>query len=86
MLIVFCICVCRVACNYPHENITFKIDESSSNPNYLAFVIWYQQGIRDIITVQLCETENFKCKLLDRSYGAVWSSTCGIDGIDYLIS
>ncbi|XLT50687.1 hypothetical protein HN873_043291, partial [Arachis hypogaea] len=56
--------------------------ESSSNPNYLAFVIWYQQGIRDITAVQLCETENFECKLLDRSHGAVWSSTCGIDGID----
>ncbi|QHN80929.1 Expansin-like [Arachis hypogaea] len=72
----------RVACNYPHENITFKIDESSSNPNYLEFVIWYQQGIRDITAVQLCETENFEYKLLDRSHGAVWSSTCGIDGID----
>ncbi|XLR03890.1 hypothetical protein HN51_058716, partial [Arachis hypogaea] len=71
-----------VACNYPHENITFKIDESSSNPNYLAFVIWYQQGIRDITTVQLYETENFECKLLDWSHGAVWSSTCGSDGID----
>ncbi|MED6167727.1 Expansin-like B1 [Stylosanthes scabra] len=64
----------RVACSYPHENITFKIDESSSNPNYLAFVIWYQQGIRDITAVQLCETENFECKLLDRSHGAVWTS------------
>ncbi|XP_016199051.1 expansin-like B1 [Arachis ipaensis] len=65
----------RVACNYPHENITFKIDESSSNSNYLAFVIWYQQGIRDITAVQLCETENFECKLLDRSHGAVWTSS-----------
>ncbi|KAL1367282.1 hypothetical protein AAHE18_02G040800 [Arachis hypogaea] len=40
------------------------------------------KGIRDITAVQLCETENFECKLLDRSHGAVWSSTCGIDGID----
>ncbi|XLR05136.1 hypothetical protein S83_071334 [Arachis hypogaea] len=82
--IVFYACkrVYQVACNYPHENITFKIDESSSNPNYLAFVIWYQQGIRDITAVLLCETENFECKLLDRSHGAVWTCTCGIDGID----
>ncbi|RYQ82692.1 hypothetical protein Ahy_B10g101267 [Arachis hypogaea] len=33
------------------------IDESSSNPNYLAFVLWYQQGIRDITAVQLCEIQ-----------------------------
>ncbi|KAK7309090.1 hypothetical protein RJT34_05557 [Clitoria ternatea] len=65
----------RVACSYPYKNITFKIDESSNNPNYLAFVIWYQQGKRDITAVQLCETENFVCKLLDRSHGAVWTST-----------
>ncbi|KAK7330856.1 hypothetical protein VNO77_25061 [Canavalia gladiata] len=65
----------RVSCSYPNKNITVKIDESSSNPHYLAFVIWYQQGKRDITAVQLCETQNFACKLLDRSHGAVWTST-----------
>ncbi|KAL5724324.1 Expansin-like B1 [Ranunculus cassubicifolius] len=63
----------RVACSYPYKNITFKIDESSNNPHYLAFVIWYQQGKKDITAVQLCETENLTCKLLDRSPGAVWT-------------
>ncbi|EXC26724.1 Expansin-like protein [Morus notabilis] len=65
----------RVSCSYPSKNITIKIDESSSFPNYLAFVIWYQQGKRDNIAVQLCETQNFVCKLLDRSYGAVWTTS-----------
>ncbi|CAL5432418.1 unnamed protein product [Camellia sinensis] len=65
----------RVACSYPSKNITFKIDENSNYPNYLAFVIWYQQGIKDITAVQLCETQNLVCKLLDRSYGAVWTTT-----------
>ncbi|KAE9606852.1 hypothetical protein Lal_00025708 [Lupinus albus] len=65
----------RVACSYPNKNITFKIDESSGNPHYLAFVIRYQQGRRDITAVQLCETQNFVCKLLDRSHGAVWTTT-----------
>ncbi|KAH0646455.1 hypothetical protein KY284_034339 [Solanum tuberosum] len=45
----------RVSCSYPNKNITFKIDESSDNPYYLAFVIWYQQGNTDISAVQLCE-------------------------------
>ncbi|XP_077242938.1 expansin-like B1 [Tasmannia lanceolata] len=63
----------RVSCSFPSKNIMFKIDEASNYPNYLAFVIWYQQGKRDVIAVQLCETQNQACKLLDRSHGAVWA-------------
>ncbi|KMS97494.1 hypothetical protein BVRB_5g126600 [Beta vulgaris subsp. vulgaris] len=65
----------RVSCNYPGKNITFKIDESSSYPSYLAFAIYYQQGQKDITAVQLCETQSFTCKLLQRDHGAVWTST-----------
>ncbi|XP_049376958.1 expansin-like B1 [Solanum stenotomum] len=65
----------RVSCTYPDKNITIKIEESSDNPHYLAFVIWYQQGKKDITAVQLCETQNFVCKLLDRTRGAVWTTT-----------
>ncbi|GMN30781.1 hypothetical protein TIFTF001_002962 [Ficus carica] len=65
----------RVSCSYPSKNITIKIDKNSNFPHYFAFVIWHQQGKRDITAVQLCETQNFVCKLLDRSYGAVWTTT-----------
>ncbi|KAI5594491.1 hypothetical protein BDE02_03G076800 [Populus trichocarpa] len=65
----------RVSCSYPYKNITIKIDENSNYPYYLGFVIWYQQGRSDITAVQLCETQNFVCKLLDRSYGSVWTTT-----------
>ncbi|KAK1438456.1 hypothetical protein QVD17_04265 [Tagetes erecta] len=65
----------RVSCSYPNYNITIKIDESSDYPYYLAFVIWYQQGQKDITAVQLCETKNFNCKLLDRSYGSVFTTS-----------
>ncbi|XP_068649496.1 expansin-like B1 [Aristolochia californica] len=64
----------RVSCSYPNKNIQFKIDEASDYPNYLAFTLWYQQGKRDVIAVQLCETENQVCKLLERSHGAVWTT------------
>ncbi|KAJ8427478.1 hypothetical protein Cgig2_021888 [Carnegiea gigantea] len=60
---------------YPGKNITFKIDESSSYPSYLAFAIYYQQGQKDITAVQLCETQSFTCKLLQRDHGAVWTSS-----------
>ncbi|KAM7259035.1 hypothetical protein ACFE04_014776 [Oxalis oulophora] len=65
----------RVSCNYPGKNITIKIDENSNYPYYLAFGIWFQQGQKDITAVQLCETQNQVCKLLDRSYGAVWTTS-----------
>lgn len=65
----------RVSCSYPNKNIIIKIDENSNYPHYLAFVLWYQQGKKDITAVQLCETQNFVCKLLDRNYGAVWTTT-----------
>lgn len=65
----------RVSCSYAGKNIMFKIHEKSDNPYYLAFAIWYQQGQKDITAVQLCETQNFGCKLLDRSFGAVWTTT-----------
>ncbi|KAJ6714876.1 EXPANSIN-B3 [Salix viminalis] len=64
----------RVSCTYPNKNITIKIDENSDYPYYLGFVIWYQQGRRDITAVQLCEAKNHACKLLDRSNGAVWTT------------
>ncbi|KAF3449503.1 hypothetical protein FNV43_RR10231 [Rhamnella rubrinervis] len=64
----------RVSCSYPNKNITIKIDEHSNHPHYFAFVIWYQQGMKDITAVQLCETQNFVCKLLERSHGAVWTT------------
>ncbi|XP_047323592.1 expansin-like B1 [Impatiens glandulifera] len=70
----------RVSCSYPNKNITFKIDENSNYPHYLAFVVWYQQGQSDITAVQLCETQTFACKLLERSYGAVWTTSSAPSG------
>ncbi|CAM8882982.1 unnamed protein product [Rhodiola kirilowii] len=65
----------RISCNYPNKNITIKVDENSNYPHYLAFVIWYQQGLKDISVVQLCESRSLTCKLLERSYGAVWATS-----------
>ncbi|TKY70743.1 Expansin B1 [Spatholobus suberectus] len=50
------------------------MDVSSSNPHYLALVIWYQQGMRNMTAVQLCETQNFVCNLLDWRHGTVWTT------------
>ncbi|RZC57678.1 hypothetical protein C5167_004980 [Papaver somniferum] len=54
----------RTSCSYPNNNIQFKIDESSNYPHYLAFVIWYQQGKKDVTAVQLCEVKLFQAEML----------------------
>ncbi|XLS57134.1 hypothetical protein HN51_006889 [Arachis hypogaea] len=68
----------------PQEKYEWFLDlQRNGTAKNSGFTLRYDlMGIRDITAVQLCETENFECKLLDRSHGAVWSSTCGIDGID----
>ncbi|KAL8119476.1 hypothetical protein AgCh_016846 [Apium graveolens] len=45
----------RIPCSYPNKNIIIKIDENSDYPYYLAFMILYQQGTKDITAVKLCE-------------------------------
>lgn len=50
-------CHFRVSCSYTNKNIAFKIDQSSNYPSYFAFQIWYLQGNKDIIAVQLCEVK-----------------------------
>lgn len=50
-----CVSLFSVSCSFPSKNITIKIDENSNYPHYLAFVIRYQQGKKDITAVQLCE-------------------------------
>ncbi|KAB2601019.1 expansin-like B1-like [Pyrus ussuriensis x Pyrus communis] len=65
----------RVSCSYPNKNITITIEENSNYLHYLALAILYQQGKKDITAIQLCETNNFVCKVVDRSYGAVWTTT-----------
>ncbi|XP_031126645.1 expansin-like B1 [Ipomoea triloba] len=64
----------RVPCSYPGKNITFRIHDKSGNPHYLAFVIMFEQGQKDITAVLLCETQNLQCKLMDRTYGSVWTT------------
>lgn len=68
-----------VSCSYPTKNITIKIDENSNYPYYLGFVIWYQQGKRDITAVQLCEVIctncNIKCIFLNLQVWFLFATT-----------
>lgn len=43
----------RVPCQYPGYKLMFKTHEHSRFPNYLAFIILYQSGQRDIVAVDL---------------------------------
>ncbi|XP_057833090.2 expansin-like B1 isoform X2 [Cryptomeria japonica] len=62
----------RVSCVYTGKNLMVKIDESSNNPSYLAFLFYYQAGSKDISAVNVCETRNLECKLRTQTRGALW--------------
>jgi len=62
----------RISCQYPGQNLLFKIDDSSNFPSYLAFIFRYQAGQKDILAVNICETETLECKLRVTNHGAVW--------------
>lgn len=62
---------CRVPCSYLNHNITIKVDENSYYPHYMAFVIWYQQGKKDITAVQLCEV-SFRIFSMHSSLLCIW--------------
>ncbi|XP_058085183.1 expansin-like B1 [Magnolia sinica] len=62
----------RVSCQYPGQNLMFKIQEHSKFPNYLAIIILYQTGQMDILTVELWEEDCQQWREMRRSYGAVW--------------
>lgn len=62
----------RISCQYPDQNLLIKIDESSNFPSYLAFIFRYQAGQKDILAVDVCETQTLECKLRITNHGAVW--------------
>eukprot|EP01018_Ginkgo_biloba_P005187 Gb_10703 [translate_table: standard] len=62
----------RVSCEYPGYNLMFKIDESSSFPDYFALLFWYQAGQKDVLAVELCQEETYEWKAMCRNHGAVW--------------
>lgn len=79
----------RVSCQYPGQNLMFKIDESTNFPYYLAFIFWYQAGQKDILAVDVCETATLQCKLRVTNHGAVWdvvSPPAGDLSIRFLVS
>jgi hypothetical protein len=62
----------RISCQYEGYNIMFKIDSSSNFPDYLALMMWYQAGQKDVLAIQLCQEESYEWKAMCQSHGAVW--------------
>ncbi|RWR81005.1 Expansin/pollen allergen [Cinnamomum micranthum f. kanehirae] len=62
----------RVPCQYPGNNFMFKIHEHSRFPNYLALIILYQSGQRDVVAVELWQEDCQEWRGMRRAFGAVW--------------
>ncbi|KAJ6836570.1 expansin-like B1 [Iris pallida] len=62
----------RISCKYPAYNMMIKITEHSKFPDYLALIIIYQAGKKDITAVELWQEEYKEWKGMRRAYGGVW--------------
>lgn len=82
MLFLFC----SVACDYAGKTIAFHVDQGS-NPNYIAFVVEFEEGDGDLAGVGLKETTTSKStsthhltdvwRGMQQSWGAVWKLDAG---------
>ncbi|KAF6135410.1 hypothetical protein GIB67_027284 [Kingdonia uniflora] len=62
----------RISCQYPGYNLMFKVHEHSKFPDYLAIVVVYQAGQKDIIAVQLWHEDCQEWRGMRKAYGGVW--------------
>lgn len=76
----------RVACDYAGKTIAFHVDQGS-NPNYIAFVVEFEEGDGDLAGVGLKETTSKSStsthrlsdvwRGMQQSWGAVWKLDAG---------
>ncbi|XP_058106575.1 expansin-like B1 [Magnolia sinica] len=62
----------RVSCQYPGYNLMFKVHEYSRFPDYLAIIILYQAGQKDITAVELWQEDCQEWRAMRRAFGGVW--------------
>ncbi|KAG9451691.1 hypothetical protein H6P81_004595 [Aristolochia fimbriata] len=62
----------RIPCQYPGYNLVFKVHEHSKYPDYLAIIILYQAGQKDITALELWQEDCKEWRGMRRAYGGVW--------------
>ncbi|XP_062075768.1 expansin-like B1 [Humulus lupulus] len=64
----------RISCKYPgyKDKVTYKINENSNYPYYLALSVLYVSGQNDITAVELWQEDTKQWKPMRKAYGAVW--------------
>ncbi|XP_072963669.1 expansin-like B1 [Typha angustifolia] len=62
----------RISCQYPGYHLMFRITEHSNYPNYIAFIMIYQAGQKDIVAVELWQEDCKEWRGMRRAYGGVW--------------
>lgn len=67
----------KVACNYPGQTLTFKVD-AGSNSNYFATLIEYEDGDGELGSVGLKQAlDSGSWESMQESWGAVWKLDAG---------
>ncbi|XP_020691746.2 expansin-like B1 [Dendrobium catenatum] len=62
----------RISCKYPGSNMMVKINEHSDYPNYLAIIILYRAGQKDIVDAEIWQKDHKAWRKMRKPYGDVW--------------
>lgn len=65
----------RIACDYKGKNLAIRVEESSTNPGYLAIKILYQGGQTDIENIDVAKVGVPNWTYMGHNYGAVWDTS-----------
>ncbi|KAF9625651.1 hypothetical protein IFM89_025136 [Coptis chinensis] len=62
----------RISCQYPGYNLMFKVHEHSRFPEYIAIILIYQAGQKDVTAVELWQADCQEWRGMRKAYGGVW--------------
>ncbi|XP_054825648.1 expansin-like B1 [Prosopis cineraria] len=62
----------RVPCTHDGSNVLIKIHESSKYPDYLAIIILYVPGMKDVVGVEIYDDYSKEWRAMRRAFGAVF--------------
>ncbi|KAL9231883.1 hypothetical protein vseg_007046 [Gypsophila vaccaria] len=65
----------RIPCDYKGKTMAIRIEESSSNPGYLAIKVLYQGGQTEIVGIDVSQAGAANWNFMSRNYGAVWDTS-----------
>ncbi|KAJ4964489.1 hypothetical protein NE237_024428 [Protea cynaroides] len=65
----------RIPCDYEHQNLFVRVEETSQKPHYLAIMFLFQGGQTDIMGVDVAQVGSSSWSYMSRKNGALWETS-----------